>query len=94
MKQGRQGNLATMLITEDAAPSPAVGDPVLSTAVLEDGDLIQASYKGALVYRGQVTGIAPGDELLWITDRLTESRRLLDVSEFTIVRVVDTRRAP
>lgn len=80
-----------MLTTEDGSTSLPLGsDPVLSTTVLADGDVIEASYRGALVYRGQVTGIAPGHELLWMTDHLTGSRRLLDVTKFTIVRIVDT----
>ncbi|CAN7329480.1 hypothetical protein LJR078_001887 [Arthrobacter sp. LjRoot78] len=39
--------------------------------------------------RGQVTEIAPSQELFWITDYLTGSRRLLDVAEFEIDRLAN-----
>jgi hypothetical protein len=79
-----------MSTTTDA---PGTSSPertaVLSTAALSYGDQIEASYKGTLVHRGQVTEISPNHELFWITDYLTGSRRLLDVAEFEIVRLAN-----
>lgn len=54
---------------------------------LAPGDAIEAFSKNTLVHRGPVTEIAPNHGLFWILDTLTGSRRLLDISEFSIVRV-------
>jgi hypothetical protein len=54
---------------------------------LQPGDAIEAFYKGTLLYRGPVTEIAPQHGLFWILDTVTGSRRLLDVAEFSIVRL-------
>lgn len=57
---------------------------VSSNSELTAGDLIEAYYKGSLVHRGEVTDIAPSQELFWIYDALTGGRRLLDITEFEI----------
>ncbi|MBD1543574.1 hypothetical protein G9E11_15280 [Arthrobacter sp. IA7] len=54
---------------------------------LKPGDAIEAFYKGTLLYRGPVTEIAPRHGLFWILDTVTGSRRLLDIAEFSIVRL-------
>jgi hypothetical protein len=54
---------------------------------LAPGDAIEAFYKNSLVHRGPVTDIAPGQGLLWILDTVTGSRRVLDISELSIVRL-------
>lgn len=54
---------------------------------LAAGDAVEAFYKDTLVHRGPVTDVAPERGLFWILDTLTGSRRLLDVSEFEIVRL-------
>ncbi|MFC0455998.1 hypothetical protein ACFFGR_05445 [Arthrobacter liuii] len=69
------------------APSPAKKKAVHSTADLACGDLIEAAYRGAVIRRGTVTRITSGDELFWITDDLSGTRRLLDVTEFDITRL-------
>jgi len=72
---------------EDGSTAPDdQGTVILSTSELNYGDRINAFYKGTLVHRGYVTDIAPHHELFWIMDHLTGGRRLLDVSEFRIVR--------
>lgn len=76
-------------MTDTPGTSSPERTTVLSTAALACGDQIEASYKGTLVHRGQVTEIAPSHELFWITDYLTGSRRLLDVAEFEIVRLAN-----
>jgi hypothetical protein len=53
---------------------------------------VEAFYKGTLVHRGPVTEVAPAWGLFWILDTLTGSRRLLDVSEFSIVRMPEQYR--
>lgn len=58
-----------------------------SCSELTPGDAVEAFYKNALVHRGPVTDIAPKQGLFWILDSLTGSRRLLDISEFEIVRL-------
>lgn len=80
-------SMSTM--TDTPGTSSPERTTVLSTAALACGDQIEASYKGTLVHRGQVTEIAPSHELFWITDYLTGSRRLLDVAEFEIVRLAN-----
>ena len=76
------------MTTKDAFSTPNIDKTgVLSTAALSCGDLIEAAYKGTVVHRGQVTDIAPSHELFWITDYLSGSRRLLDVTEFEITRL-------
>jgi hypothetical protein len=75
--------------TDKPGTSSPEGTAVLSTAALSCGDQVEASYKGTLVHRGHVTKIAPNQELFWITDYLTGSRRLLDVAEFEIVRLAN-----
>lgn len=64
-------------------------EPVVirSCAELTAGDAIEAFYRNTLVHRGPVTDVAPERGLFWILDTLTGSRRLLDVSEFEIVRL-------
>ncbi|TLM87487.1 hypothetical protein [Pseudarthrobacter sp. NamE5] len=51
------------------------------------GDAIEAFYKDTLVHRGPVTGTVREDGVFWILDTLTGARRLLDLSEFKIVRL-------
>ncbi|NUS34920.1 MAG: hypothetical protein HOQ04_00375 [Pseudarthrobacter sp.] len=51
------------------------------------GDAIEAFYKNTLVHRGPVTETAPEHGLFWILDTLTGGRRLLDMSEFEIMRM-------
>jgi hypothetical protein len=76
------------MTTKDAFSTPNVDKTgVLSTTALSCGDLIEAAYKGTVVHRGRVADIAPSQELFWITDYLTGSRRLLDVAEFEITRL-------
>ncbi|MFF2318193.1 hypothetical protein ACFVTE_18235 [Arthrobacter sp. NPDC058097] len=58
-----------------------------SCSELAPGDAVEAFYKNTLVYRGPVTEIAPAQGLFWILDTLTGSRRLLDIAEFSIVRL-------
>lgn len=60
---------------------------IRSCSELAPGDAIEAFYMNALLYRGPVTGIAPKQGLFWILDTLTGSRRLLDIAEFSIVRL-------
>lgn len=57
---------------------------ICSTSALSTGDWILATYKGTLVHLGQVTDIVPNQDLFWIRDSLTGSRRLLDLTEFGI----------
>lgn len=59
-------------------------DALISSSQLSCGDWVEAYYQGSLVHYGKVTDIAPRDELFWIQDVLTGSRRLLDASEFEI----------
>jgi hypothetical protein len=59
---------------------------VRSTSELSIGDWVSATYHGTRVYLGQVTDIAPNQELFWIDDSLTGSRRLLDLADFGITR--------
>lgn len=54
---------------------------------LAPGDAVEAFYKNILVYRGPVTEIAPKHGLFWILDTLTGSRRLVDIAEFSVVRL-------
>jgi hypothetical protein len=54
---------------------------------LEPVDAIEAFYKNTLVHRGPVTEIAPERGLFWILDTLTGSRRLLEISELSVVRL-------
>jgi hypothetical protein len=54
---------------------------------LAPGDAIEAFDENTLVCRGPVIEIAPQHGLFWILDTLTGSRRLLDVAEFSIVRL-------
>jgi hypothetical protein len=54
---------------------------------LAPGDAIEAFYRNTLVHRGPVTEIAPDLGLFWILDTLTGSRRVLDISEFSVVRL-------
>lgn len=70
-------------------PPAAVRNVVVSTADLSRGDHIEAAYRGTVVHRGKVTEITPRPELFWITDYLSGSRRLLDVTEFDITRLSD-----
>jgi hypothetical protein len=58
-----------------------------SCSELAPGYAIEAFYKNTLVYRGPVTEIAAKHGLFWILDTLTGSRRLLDIAEFSIVRL-------
>ncbi|MGM9473482.1 hypothetical protein ACS5PJ_15945 [Pseudarthrobacter sp. YS3] len=60
---------------------------IRSNGDLISGDCVKAYYKGTLVYRGEVTEIAPNHELFWIMDVLTGRRRLVDIAELEIVRV-------
>jgi hypothetical protein len=59
---------------------------ISSTSELSTGDWIRATYKGTLVHLGQVTDIAPNQDLFWIRDSLSGSRRLLDLTDFGITR--------
>jgi hypothetical protein len=54
---------------------------------LSPGDAIEAFYKNTLVHRGPVTEVAPDLGLFWILDTLTGSRRVLDISELSILRL-------
>lgn len=54
---------------------------------LAPGDAIEAFYKNTLVHRGPVTNVAPDLGLFWILDTLTGSRRVLDISELSVVRL-------
>jgi hypothetical protein len=65
---------------------------IASCDELVPGDAVEAFYKGTLVHRGPVTEVAPGWGLFWMLDALTGSRRLLDVSEFSIVRMPEQYR--
>lgn len=76
-----------MNFKEPRTPLPTHRSGIGSTAELSCGDDIEAAYRGAVTYRGQVTRITPGHELFWITDDLSGSRRLLDVTEFDITRL-------
>ncbi|AUZ34666.1 hypothetical protein C3B78_09530 [Arthrobacter sp. PGP41] len=60
---------------------------VSSCQELMAGDAIEAFCKNTLVHRGPVTDTAPEHGLFWILDIVTGGRRLLDVSEFEIVRL-------
>ncbi|MGF9646922.1 hypothetical protein AAIH32_03055 [Pseudarthrobacter oxydans] len=54
---------------------------------LKPGDAIEAFHGSVLVHRGPITDVAPDQDLLWILDTLTGSRRVLDTSELEIVRL-------
>ena len=54
---------------------------------LAPGDAIEAFHKGTLVHRGPVMDSIPDHGLFWILDTVTGERRLLDMSELTIVRI-------
>lgn len=56
-------------------------------AELAPGDAIEAFHQGTLLHRGPVTDTIPEHGLLWILDTVTGDRRLLDMSELTIVRI-------
>ena len=60
---------------------------ISSCEELTPGDAIEVFYKGTRLYRGPVTEIAPQHGLFWILDTITGSRRLLDIAEFSIVRL-------
>lgn len=70
------------------------GRTVSSNNELTSGDCIEAYYKGILVHRGEVTGIAPNHELFWILDVLTGGRRLLDIAEFEIRKTASAQFHP
>ena len=76
-----------MTLTEILTPSAAPRGGIGSTADLSCGDHIEAAYRGVVTRRGQVTRITPGRELFWITDELSGSLRLLDVTAFDITRL-------
>jgi hypothetical protein len=67
---------------------------VSSTSELSTGDWISATYQGTLVHLGQVTDIAPHQDLFWIMDSLTGSRRLLDLTEFGITLAEAPQQSP
>lgn len=73
--------------TTELPPSTRKGSAVRSTADLSCGDHIEAVYGGDVAHRGQVTRIAPGHELFWITDCPGGIRRLLDLTEFDITHI-------
>lgn len=54
---------------------------------LAPGDATEAFYKNTLAHRGPVTDVAPDLGLFRILDTLTGSRRVLDISELSIVRL-------
>jgi hypothetical protein len=54
---------------------------------LAPGDAIEAFRRGTLVHRGPVMDSIPGHGLFLILDTVTGDRRLLDMSELTIVRI-------
>lgn len=61
-------------------------DTIRSCHELAPGDGIKAFFEGTLAHRGTVTELAPDHGLFWIMDNLTGSRRLLDMTDFQIVR--------
>lgn len=54
---------------------------------LAPGDAIEAFHRGTLVHRGPVMDSLPDHGLFWILDTVTGDRRLLDLSELTVVRM-------
>lgn len=68
------------------------GIRVNSTSELCPGAWISATYKGTMVHLGQVTDITPNQDLFWIMDALTGSRRLLDLAEFGVTRIAAPKR--
>jgi len=67
------------------------GRTINSNAELTSGDCIEAYYKGTLVHRGEVTGIAPNHELFWILDVHTGGRRLLDIAELEVRKTANVQ---
>lgn len=66
-----------------------IGDRVVigSCHELASGDAVEAFHKSMLVHRGPVTDVLSDRGLFWILDTLTGGRRLVDMSEFEIVRI-------
>lgn len=61
---------------------------IRSNSELTSGQFVEAYYKGTLVHRGQVTDIAPDQELFWMMDALTGYRKLVDIAEVEVVRTL------
>ncbi|MEE9095259.1 hypothetical protein [Pseudarthrobacter phenanthrenivorans] len=59
---------------------------IRSNNELTSGETVEAYYKGSLVHRGEVSDIAPNQELFWMMDVLTGHRKLVDIAELDVVR--------
>lgn len=61
---------------------------------LSAGDEIEAWYGGRLSHRGPITVLAPAGGMFWITDHCGGGRKMLDLEDLLIVRVLPPRQSP
>ena len=58
---------------------------------LSAGDEIEAGFGGQLRHRGPVTELAPGTGMFWIMDHVGGARKILNLEDFHVVRVLAQR---
>lgn len=60
---------------------------------LSAGDEVEAWYGGRLCHRGPVTELAPAAAMFWIMDHIGGGRKILDLEDFHVVRVLPSRQS-